>query len=130
MALHATPEQHAANPPESWRKGVSQTRLEGLRAAMSGEVPEVVQNAAFEMFDILNSGDLLDPYLLDEGEARELYLSLAEAWGFGSPVHDRIYRIKYGGFDGDKTALEVLEEMEQEEREEARWTADLIQISH
>ena len=99
------------------RMGMGAARLAELRAEISSETFEVVQNAAVEMFDILDSGYLLDPDLLEKSEASMLYRELSDQWGFGSIVHDRIHRIKYSGLDGGKSTLEILEEMEQEERE-------------
>lgn len=85
------------------------TRMEALDEALT---------AFGDMLELITGGTLVDLSALTEPEASELHSEVASDWGFGSPVEDRIHRIEYLGLDADKSALEVLHEMRDEERDE------------
>ena len=85
------------------------TRLESLDEALT---------AFGDMLELITGGTLVDLSALTEPEASELHSEVASDWGFGSPVEDRIHRIEYLGLDADKSALEVLHEIRDEERDD------------
>lgn len=70
-----------------------------------------------QMLALLTNGRTLDPDLLNEVEARALHHELTEQHGFRSSVEDHIHRIEYLGLDRDKSALDVLHDMRDEERD-------------
>lgn len=98
------------------RMGVTPEKLAEWRAALAQQdEPGAWNDAAAEMLDHLTTRELYEPASLNESEAAELYRELSASWGFISSADYYLNRIKYQGLDTDKSALDVLEEMRQDE---------------
>jgi hypothetical protein len=102
------------------RMGTTADALKRWNDALASGKAGAVEDAAGEMLDLLNAGNLIDQDSLERAEAVELYCDLGSTWGLCSPVTDRLERLRYSGLDDGKTALQVVEEMEQAEHEMLR----------
>lgn len=69
------------------------------------------------MLDHITGGSLMDPDLMTDDEATVWYSELGERFGLTSWAGYYIDRIKYKGLDTELSALEMLEQMERDERE-------------
>lgn len=99
------------------RQGITVSEHAEWAKALDGDDPAALRRAAARMFEVLSAGNLVDPTHLDESEASYLFRDFSEQYGFSSPVSDWLHRVKYLGLDTDKTAVEILELMDQAELE-------------
>lgn len=107
----ATKEQRALSSTE----GSTAEEIEAADVRVERVTAAVATMTA--MLELLTGGTLVNIDSLNRDEATKAHRELGEAWDLESAVDDRIHRIQYLGLDREKTALEVLREMQHEERE-------------
>lgn len=107
----------------NWRKALAELETERRERSTEGADDDLTDRldaaceALEEMLEVLTDGTRFERDSLETAEAAEMYRELGAAHGFASTVDDRINRIQYLGLDRDKSTLDVLYEMQQDERE-------------
>lgn len=105
QGLHIERDSENPAPDDDDAAGVQRERLDDALTAMRG------------MLDHITGGNLLDTDLLTDDEAALLNRDLSDRFGLTSWAGYYIDRIKYKGLDTELSALEILEQMERDERE-------------
>lgn len=111
----------------NWRKALadldrerrehSASDADGARDDERTDRLDAACEALEQMLEALTDGTRFDPESLDQTEAAEQYRELSAQFGFESSVSERLNRMEYLGLDAGKSALDVLREMHDEERE-------------
>lgn len=105
IALHIERESDNPDPDDDDAAEIRRERLDGALDAMRA------------MLDHITGGNLMNPDLLTDDEAAVWYSEMGERFGLTSWAGYYIDRIKYKGLDTELSALEMLEQMERDERE-------------
>ncbi|WP_159599939.1 hypothetical protein [Agromyces humi] len=109
------------------RSGTTVEELAKWKSALGAADPVLadVLDAARDMFRLIDDGHLIDIDALDRDEALALHRDLAETWGVSSDIEIELHRTKYLGIGADRTAVEVLEDLAEIEREQSAFALSL-----
>lgn len=96
------------------------------KLVQGGEVTEKnygeAEDVLTELLDWFTKHEIVSPHTLTDSEARDLYRELGEAYGLGGEAETELYRVKFLGLGADRSAVEVLEDLVEMERQALRET--------
>jgi hypothetical protein len=90
----------------------------GVTEKNYGEAEDVLT----ELLDWFTDHEIVDPYALTDAEAQDLSRELREAYDLAGDAEKELYRVKFLGLGADRSAVEVLEDLIEAERQALRET--------